>query len=242
MALWWAPISISHIPGPSLASPSEREPSKRLRAQEGCSPILHKLVIYFFTSRSRPLSKSEIVAFASLQTSTRQKRIPIRMKRSLALLVVSSALAATPGIASASPVCQPGQTPGVPPLYCIPPAPPATPAAAAHATSSAGARYLSTLTPSGLAAKAKIELSAFASGPGTITIVLKAKLHGRTVVIGTGKATVSAAGTSTIELSLTKAGMTALTHRKGTLKVTLTVTFKPASGKAATAKSTATLK
>jgi hypothetical protein len=164
------------------------------------------------------------------------------MKRSLAPLVVFGALAATSGIASAAPTCQPGQTPGTPPLYCIPPAPPATPAAAARATSAAGTHYLSTLTPSGLAAKAKIELSAFASGPGTITIVLKAKLHGKIVLIGMGKLTVSASGSSTIELSLTKAGKTALAHRKGALTVTLAATFKPTSGKAATAKSKATLR
>jgi hypothetical protein len=164
------------------------------------------------------------------------------MKRSLAPLVVLAALSVTSGTAAATPECQPGQTPGAPPLYCIPPAPPATPAAAAHATSGAGAHYLSTLTPSGLAAKSKIELSAFASGPGTITIVLKARLHGKVVVIGSGKITVSAAGSSTIELSLTKAGKVALAHHKGALVVTLASTFTPTSGKAATAKSKAILK
>jgi hypothetical protein len=164
------------------------------------------------------------------------------MKRSLAPLVAFGVLAAVPGVASAAQTCQPGQTPGVPPLYCIPPAPPATPAAAAHATSAAGARYLSTLTPSALAGKGNIGLSAFASGPGTITIVLKAKLHGKTVIIGSAKVTVGAAGTSTIELSLTKAGKAALAHHKGALKVTLTSTFKPVHGKVATAKSQTTLK
>ncbi|HWX87733.1 MAG TPA: hypothetical protein VNX67_06140 [Solirubrobacteraceae bacterium] len=164
------------------------------------------------------------------------------MKRSLAPLVLFGALAVLPGSASAAPMCQPGETPGTPPLYCIPPAPPATPAAAAHETSSTGAHELSALTPGALSGKPKLGLSAFASGPGAFTIVLKAKLHGRTVVIGTGKLTVGAAGSFTVALSLTKAAKSALAHRKGALKVTLTTTFVPLHGKAATAKSQATLK
>lgn len=75
-----------------------------------------------------------------------------------------------------------------------------------------------------------------------MTIVLSAKLHGKTIVIGTAKKTFGSAGAATIGLSLTKAGKIALKHHKGALKVTLTATFKPTQGKSATAKSKATLK
>jgi hypothetical protein len=167
---------------------------------------------------------------------------PDRMKRSLALLVVFGALAAMPGIASAASTCSPGQTPGTPPLYCVPPAPPVTPAAAAHDSASDAANYLSTLTPATLAAKGGAKLPAAASGKGTITIVLTAKIHGRIVVIGSGRATVGgASGEDFVKLILTKAGKAALKSHKGKLQVTVTATFKPKSGKPKSAKSRAML-
>jgi hypothetical protein len=242
MALGWAPVLVWRVPGPSLASPSEREPSNRPSAREAHSPILHKLVIWFFTGRSHLLANLRSCAQRALIQLIQQKRIFDRMKRSLAPLVVFGALVAMPGSASAAPTCQPGEAPSTPPLYCIPPVPPATPAAAAHETSSTGAHELSFLTPATLSGKSKVDLSAFASGPGVVTIALKAKLHGKTVVIGTGKVTVGASGSFTIVLSLTKAAKSALARRKGALKVTLTSTFTPLHGKAATAKSQATLK
>jgi hypothetical protein len=167
------------------------------------------------------------------------------MKRYLALPIGLGALLAMSGAAAATPTCSPGQTAGTAPLYCIPavpPPPPATPAAAVAATSSVVVHDLSVLTPAALLGKGNVEFSASASGPGTFTILVKTTLHGKTVIVGSARKTVGSAGATVLGLSLTRAGRAVLKHRKGSLKLVLSTTFKPAKGKAATLKSAVILK
>jgi hypothetical protein len=153
------------------------------------------------------------------------------------------ALFALPAVAPAAQVRSSGSSASAAALYPIPPAPtPTTPAAAAHAGAGAVAAHLATLSPAALAATGGATLSVTASGPGTFTFVLTARIHGRTVVIARGSRTAGAAGAITIKLTLTKAGKAALATAKGRLKVTVAATFKPKHGKAGTARSTASLK
>jgi hypothetical protein len=157
-----------------------------------------------------------------------------RMNRYLALFVVVAGLAAVPAGASAASTCPPAT------LYCIPSA--GSPAEAAHDTSSAAAGYLSKLKPAALAGKGSVGLSGTASGPGTLKIVITAKLDGKTVVIGSGTSTTSSAGATTVKLVLTKAGKRALKGHKGKLQIIVTATFTPQGGKATTASSKVGLK
>jgi hypothetical protein len=165
---------------------------------------------------------------------------PHRMKRYLASFVAVAGLAAMPAGASAATVCPPGQPAGVAPLYCIPSA--GTPAEAAQATSSAASRSLSKLKPAALAGKGGVALPGTASGPGMLEIVITAKIHGKTVVIGSGTSTTSSAGTTTVKLVLSKAGKRALKGHKGKLQITVTATFTPQGGKATTSSSKVRLK
>ena len=158
------------------------------------------------------------------------------MKRYLASFVAVAGLAAMPVGASAATGCPPAT------LYCIPPAPSGTPAEAAHSTSSAAARSLSKLTPGALAGKGGVGLPGTASGPGTLKIVITAKLDGKTVVIGSGTKTTGSAGTVTVKLVLTKAGKSALKGHKGKLQITVTATFTPQGGKATSSSSKVGLK
>lgn len=160
------------------------------------------------------------------------------MKRSLALLAAVAGLAAAPGSALAAPACSHGQPAGVAPLYCIPP----TPAAAASSNASAASSALSGLSASALAGKGSVQLHGAASGPGTVTIVITATIHGRVVTLGRGSQSATAAGGVAVKLTLTKAGKAALKGHKGKLKLTVTATFKPQHGAAKTAKGKATLK
>jgi hypothetical protein len=156
-----------------------------------------------------------------------------RMHRYLASLVVAAGLAAVPASASAS-TCTPGT------LYCVPSA--VTPAEAAHGTSGSAAGGLSKLTPHALAGKGSVTLPGTAAGPGTLKLVLTAKIDGRTVVLGTGLSTTGAAGATTVKLVLTKAGKHALQGHKGKLTITVTATFTPAGGTAASSSSRVGLK
>jgi len=156
------------------------------------------------------------------------------MKRYLVSFVAVAGLAAMPAGASAATVCPPAT------LYCIPPA--VTPAEAAQATSSAAGRSLSKLKPAALAGKGGIALPGTASGPGTLEIVITAKIHGKTVVIGSGTSTTGSAGTTTVKLTLTRAGKRALKGHKGKLTITVTATFTPTGGTAATSSSKVKLK
>jgi hypothetical protein len=157
-----------------------------------------------------------------------------RMSRYLASFVAVVALAAMPASASAASTCTPGT------LYCIPPA--VTPAEAAHTTAGTAAGILSKLRPAALAGKGRVALSGTTSGPGTLKIVLTAKLHGKTVVLGTGVSTTGAAGTTTVEVALTKAGKRALKGQKGKLTITVTAAFTPKGGTAASSSSKVGLK
>jgi hypothetical protein len=158
------------------------------------------------------------------------------MKRYLASFVAVAGLAAIPMVAPATVAAAEC------PLYCIPPAPSGTPAAAAQATSSAAGRSLSKLKPAGLAGKGGVALPGTASGPGTLEIVITAKIHGKTVVIGSGTSTTGSAGTTTVKLVLTKAGKRALKGHEGKLQITVTATFTPQGGKATSASSKVGLK
>lgn len=162
------------------------------------------------------------------------------MKRYLASLLAVAGLAAMPTSALAVSTCTPGQAPGVAPLYCIPSV--ETPAEAARATSGAAAGDLSKLTPAALAGKGHVALPGAASGPGTLKIVITAKIHGRTVVLGSGEATTDSAGATTVKLMLTKAGKRALKGHKGKLSITVTASFAPKGGKTTTVSSKGTLK
>jgi hypothetical protein len=155
------------------------------------------------------------------------------MKKYLASLVVVVGLAAMPAGALATAAC---------PLYCIPPASPATPAEAAHATSGAAAGDLSKLTPAALAGKGHVTVLGTASGPGTLKIVITAKIHGKTVVLGSGEATTDGTGAVSVKLVLTKAGKSALKGHRGKLPITVTVSFTPTGGTVTTVSSKGTLK
>ncbi len=159
------------------------------------------------------------------------------MKTSLASFAVLAFLALAPAGASAVPGHPLGHGALLASLYPIPPAAPSTPAAAAHVSASDVASELSGTTPAALG-KGVLELHAAASGPGTISIVLSVKLHGKTVVIGSGHETAGAAGSLDVALKLTAAGKSALASHKGRLKVTVVVVFHPQSG----AKKSASLK
>jgi hypothetical protein len=164
------------------------------------------------------------------------------MKKSPAALVVLLALGATPAVASATSECRLGQCAHIASLYEIPSAPPATPAAAAHVSASDVLSELSALTPGALAAKGDIALQAAASGPGALTVTVTAEIHGKTVVLGSGHQTASAAGSVAVKLTLTHAGKTALAGHKGQLKVTVSVVFRAKHAGKRTARATGTLK
>ncbi|HEY3828698.1 MAG TPA: hypothetical protein VGL57_05830 [Solirubrobacteraceae bacterium] len=102
------------------------------------------------------------------------------------------------------------------------------------------ASELSSTTPAALG-KGFIELHAAASGPGTISIVLSVKIHGKTVVIGSGHETASGAGTVDVALKLTGAGKSALASHEH-LKITVAVAFHPQHGAKKTASVKTTLK
>jgi hypothetical protein len=166
------------------------------------------------------------------------------MKKSLAAFVVLLVLGVTPAAASAASACQSGQCAHAhaASLYEIPSAPPATPAAAAHVSASDVVGELSALTPGALAAKGGIALQAAASGPGALTVTVTAKIHGKTIVLGSGHQTASAAGSVVVKLTLTRAGKTALASHKGQLKVTVSVVFRAKQAGKRTARATGTLK
>jgi hypothetical protein len=164
------------------------------------------------------------------------------MKKSLAApVVLLLVLSAAPAGASAAAARRSGQGAHVASVYHVPPPPPATPAAAAHVSASDVAGELSDLSPSALVAKGGVALHAAASGPGALTIVVSAVIHGRAVAIGSGHRIATAAGTVSIELTLTRAGKVALASRTGQLKVTVSVVFRAKHAGKRTASATSTL-
>jgi hypothetical protein len=162
------------------------------------------------------------------------------MKKTLISLAVLGLLSLAPAGALAAPAASRGQRVLLAAPYPIPPAAPSTPAAAVHVSASDVASQLSDTTPTALG-KGLIELHAAASGPGTVSIVLSVKLHGKTVVIGSGHQSVDVAGALEVPLKLTRAGKSALTGRKH-LKVTVAVVFHPQHGAKKTASVKTTLK
>jgi hypothetical protein len=162
------------------------------------------------------------------------------MKKSLTPLAVLALLSFAPAGAAAAPAHSPEQPALLAALYPIPPATPATPAAAAHVSASDVTNQLSGMTPAALG-KGVVELHAAASGPGTISIVLSARIHGKTVVIGSGHKTAGAAGTLEVAFKLTAAGKSALAGHKN-LKLTVAVVFHPQHGAKKTASAKVALK
>jgi hypothetical protein len=158
------------------------------------------------------------------------------MKKALVSLAALALLALAPAGALAAPVQSSGQRALLAAPYPIPPAAPATPAAAVHVSASDVASQLSGTTPAALG-KGFVELHAAASGPGTISIVLSVKIHGKVVVIGSGRETATDAGALDVALKLTGAGKSALASHKH-LKITVAVVFHPQHG----AKTTASVK
>jgi hypothetical protein len=158
------------------------------------------------------------------------------MKNTLVSLAILGLLSLAPAGALAAPVASRGQRAVVAAPYPIPPATPSTPAAAARVSASDVASQLSDTTPTALA-KGRIELHAAASGRGTVSIVLSVKLHGKVVVIGSGRQSVDVAGALEVPIELTSAGKSVLAGHKH-LKITVAVVFHPRHG----AKKTASLK
>jgi hypothetical protein len=165
-----------------------------------------------------------------------------RMKRTLVLLALVAVSLGVPVGALAAPAHSFGSQARGASLYPIPQAPPSTPGAAAHVSAGDAASALSGLTPAGLAAEGTVAFNAAVSGPGTLKFVLTAKIHGKTVVIGTGRETAGAAGTIAVKLKLTGAGKAALAGHKGQLRVTVSVVFKAQHGGKKTARAVAILK
>jgi hypothetical protein len=161
------------------------------------------------------------------------------MGKHLPSLAVILALSVFPAVAPEALARPSGPAAGAATLYPIPPA--HTPAASVHASVAAAAAYLGTLSPAALGARGGVQLGATASGPGTFTFTITARVHGKTVVIGTGRKTTGRAGALSVKLTLTKAGRAALAGAGRKLTVTVLATFKPKHGKAKTAKSAATL-
>jgi hypothetical protein len=87
-----------------------------------------------------------------------------------------------------------------------------------------------------------VVLTGTAAGPGTPKIVLTARIHGKTVVLGSGTSTTGSAGAITVKLLLSKAGKRALKDHKGKLQITVTATFTPTGGAAASSSDKVTLK
>jgi hypothetical protein len=158
------------------------------------------------------------------------------MKRKLVSLAILGLLSLAPAGALAAH----GQRTLLAASYPIPPAAPSTPAAAAHVSASDVASQLLGTTPAALG-KGFIELHAAASGPGAISIVLSVKIHGKTVVIGSGRQSVDVAGALEVPLKLTSAGKSALASHKH-LKITVAVVFHPQHGAKKTASAKTTLK
>jgi hypothetical protein len=157
------------------------------------------------------------------------------MKKTLVSLAVLALLSLAPAGALATPTSR-GQRVLLAAPYPIPPVAPSTPAAAAHVSAGDVASQLSGTTPAALG-KGFIDLHAAASGPGTVSIVLSIKIHGKTLVIGSGRQTVDAAGALEVPFKLTDAGKSALAGHKH-LKLTVVVVFHAQHG----AKKTATVK
>jgi hypothetical protein len=162
------------------------------------------------------------------------------MKKTLVSLAILGLLSLAPGGALAAPAASGGQRALLAAPYPIPPAAPSTPAAAAHVSASDVASQLSDTTPAALG-KGFIELHAAASGPGAVSIVLSVKIHGKTVVIGSGRQSVDVAGALEVPLKLTSAGKSALANHKD-LKITVAVSFHPQHGAKKTARLKTTLK
>jgi hypothetical protein len=143
---------------------------------------------------------------------------------------------ATPAVAAqARPVERSARTAD---LYPIPPASGPTPAGAAGAA----VAYLAKLSPAALAATNGPKLGVDTPGPGTFTLVLSARIHGKRVVIATGRTNAPAAEATTVRIRFTKAGRAALAGVKGRLLIVVVASFMPEHGKASTASRTVTLK
>jgi hypothetical protein len=228
-----------------------------MRKREALARILHKLVIQFFTFDARRWPKTawlqDIWLLRGLSPTAEQRcilRVSVssgdrisftkrngshRMKKYLVSFVAVAGLALAPAGTAVASTCPSGST-----IYCVPSA--VTPTEAAHATSSAAAAALSKLKPAALAGKGGVTLSGTAAGPGTIKVLITARIHGKTVVIGSGTSTAGSAGLITVKLVLTKAGKRALKGHKGKLQITVSASFTPTGGKATTASSKVGLK
>jgi hypothetical protein len=142
---------------------------------------------------------------------------------------------AAPGVAAQARPVEPARTAD---LYPIPSAPSPTPAGAA----SAAVAYLAKLSPAALAATNGPKFGVDAPGAGTYTLVLSARVHGKTVVLATGSTNATAAGDTTVRIRFTKAGRAALAGAKGRLQITVAASFKPEHGRAKTASRSVRLK
>jgi hypothetical protein len=179
---------------------------------------------------------------AAAMTETETEPEPNRMKKTFASLALAASLAVPAG-ALVTPAYASGRDAHGASLYPIPSqTPPSTPAAAAHVSAGDAASALSGLTPAGLAGEGTIAFDAAVSGPGTLKFVITAKIHGKTVVIGTGHETATAAGAIEVKIKLTGAGKAALKAHKGKLKVAVAVVFKAQHGGKKTANAEAVLR
>jgi hypothetical protein len=122
--------------------------------------------------------------------------------------------------------------------YCVPSS---TAGAAATENANNTKAVLSSYTEGSLAKAGAIGVPVGASSAGTISIVLTSG----TTTIGSGNASVSKSGCFQLTVVLTSKGKQLLKRDEAAEKpisILISSTFKPAKGKAATAKATATVK
>jgi len=85
----------------------------------------------------------------------------------------------------------------------------------------------------------KLPVDTVVSGPGTVTVHAHRQGRQKTVTIGTATKKFGSAGSGTLTLKLTSAGtklLAAAKTAKKAVKVTVSSSFKPKSGKTATSK------
>jgi hypothetical protein len=116
---------------------------------------------------------------------------------------ITTAAVAAVGVAALAP----SGAAASPPTYCVPPV---NARAAATQDASLATAALAAYHPGTLATKSSIVVPVVASGPSLTGEVVAANVNGRLVVVGTGGASESAAGCSTLTINLTPRGRQSL--------------------------------
>jgi hypothetical protein len=158
------------------------------------------------------------------------------MPKLLAPLLAIAALAIAPAAATAATTCPPGTSN---PAYCTTDVPAAATDNAKETVSAIKKASVASFLKQG-----SLPTKVDAAGPGTVTLKVTAKMKGKTVVLGTFKATFESAASNTkVKIKLTAAGRKALKKQTSSVKLTVTSSFKPKGSKtSATKTSKVTLK